>query len=390
MNPVCRVLTTASLCLLACTDAIGPPTAPGPDLAADQANPATSIVVFSRNLYVGANLDAVLAALVTPDPADDFPALLAALETLGATDFAVRAQAIADEIAQTRPMVIGLQEVSRLEVDLTPFGVSIAFTIDFEPILYAALADRGLDYDVAAQNTNIDLDALPGPAVMALRDKEVLLVRADVSPVAAGNKSYDICLHPVPGSCPITIPYPVPISRGFVWARIVLDGVPWTFVSTHSESGNSADVAAIRAVEIGELVTAFGSAPGPVVMMGDFNDRPEADPWPSPDAYDLITGAGGFTDFWRAKHPGATGFTCCHAPDLTNPLGTALDERIDFVFVRGGPGHAFGSIRRSGATPSSRIAGPVYPIWPSDHAGLAAELLLPSEGGSAHGAQERP
>jgi endonuclease/exonuclease/phosphatase family metal-dependent hydrolase len=113
-------------------------------------------------------------------------------------------------------------------------------------------------------------------------------------------------------------------------------------------------------------------------MMGDFNDRPEEDGWPTPDAYDPMTVGGGFTDFWRDQHPGVAGLTCCYAPDLSSRLPSALYERIDFIFVRGVPGRLLGSITRLGATPASRIDGPAYPIWPSDHVGLAAEILVPS------------
>ena len=34
------------------------------------------------NMYVGADVDAVIAALLSPDPSDDQPALLAAIGTL--------------------------------------------------------------------------------------------------------------------------------------------------------------------------------------------------------------------------------------------------------------------------------------------------------------------
>jgi hypothetical protein len=37
---------------------------------------------MTRNMYVGANVDAVIAALITPDPADDQTALFEAISTL--------------------------------------------------------------------------------------------------------------------------------------------------------------------------------------------------------------------------------------------------------------------------------------------------------------------
>jgi endonuclease/exonuclease/phosphatase family metal-dependent hydrolase len=322
-------------------------------------------------------VDAVIAALISPDPDDDFPALLHALEVFQATDFPTRAAAIAGEIARTRPMVVGLQEVSRISVDLTALGMPVAFTVDFEPILASALAARGLDYVKVAENTNIDISVLPAPLVTTLRDKDVLLARGDLVPSSAGGKSYDICLGPVP-ACPITIPAPLPIGRGYVWAEILVNDVPWTFVATHLEDGDTPDFAAIRAVELSELIGRFAAAPGPVVVMGDFNDPPEEDGDPGPDAYDLMT-AGGYTDVWRAMRPGVVGYTCCHASDLTNLLPSLFHERIDFVFARNVPSgeKLFGTIDIVGKLPSERT-GATQPRWASDHAGLAATLFVPA------------
>lgn len=375
MKPALPLLPVLALLLLACADVA--PTAPAAELAHGLDHAALRVGAVTRNLYVGADLDAVLTALLTPDPDDDFPALITAVNTFTATSFGARARAIASEIERAAPMVVGLQEVSRLEVDLTALGLAYLFTVDFEDSLYAALTEQGLEYVKVAENTNIDLDVLPGPPVLALRDKDVMLVRAGTTVEAAGNKSFDICLHPVPGSCPITVPYPVPIFRGYVWARLPVGGASWTFVSTHPESGSSEDIAAIRAVQIAELVTTLAAIPGPVLVMGDFNDRPAEDGWPTPDAYALMTGVGGFTDLWPVMHPGASGLTCCHAPDLSNKVA-AFYERIDFFFLRDGPSRPYGSLRLLGTTPASRVDGTDYLIWPSDHAGLAVDLLLPS------------
>lgn len=379
MLPVHRVLVAAAaLCLpSACSDT--GPTEPAltPALSQGRGTPSGRVSILDHNIYVGTDLDAVIAALVSPDPDDDFPALMHALEVFIATDFPTRAGAIADEIARANPMVVGLQEVSRMTVDFTALGYPIAFVVDFEPILYAALAARGLDYVKVAENTNIDISVLPAPLVTALRDKDVMLMRGDLTPASTGHKSFDICLGPVP-ACPNTIPAPLPIGRGYVWAVLDVNGAPWTFVSTHLEDGESAGFAGIRAAQVGELLATFADAPGPVVLMGDYNDPPEDDGVPLPDAYTMITEDGGFTDLWRSLRPGVEGFTCCHASDLTNLLADTFVERIDYLFVRGvGEGNLFGNIRIVGRSPSERT-GATQPRWASDHAGLAAELFTPA------------
>ena len=98
------VLLAASL--VACSDRM----ATGPSILGDRRgisedrnHGGSDITVMTQNLYVGADVDLVIRALGTPDPGDDFPALMFAIETVGKTDFPARAEAIADKIARARP-----------------------------------------------------------------------------------------------------------------------------------------------------------------------------------------------------------------------------------------------------------------------------------------------
>jgi hypothetical protein len=82
------------------------------------------------------------------------------------------------------------------------------------------------------------------------------------------------------------------------------------------------------------------------------------------------------------------GNTCCHLSDLSDPrpgLGR-FEERIDYIFVRGFAHSraATGQVIRYGLLPSDRLAGPDGAIWPSDHAGLVATLIVP---GASHRTQ---
>src|SRR6266481_3752764 len=139
------LLIVPAALLLACTEQnhVGPLssyniTSPPPS--------ARDITVMTQNLYVGADVDLVIRALGTPDPGDDFPALLFAIQTVGKTDFPARAEAIADRIARARPHAVGLQEVSQINIDLRPLGVPAVVDQDFIGLLQAALAARGLNY----------------------------------------------------------------------------------------------------------------------------------------------------------------------------------------------------------------------------------------------------
>src|SRR6185295_2830538 len=141
-----------------------------------------AIAVMTQNMYVGADLDAVIGALVSPDPADDFPALLGGIQTLGRTDYPSRARAFAQTIARERPMFVGLQEVSVIDIDLTAFGVPAVIHLDFLVTLTAELAARGLSYTVAAKVQNITAEPVPG---IKLVDYDVLLV--DTTRVSVSN-----------------------------------------------------------------------------------------------------------------------------------------------------------------------------------------------------------
>jgi hypothetical protein len=325
------------------------------------ASAATRLGVLSRNLYVGTDLDAVLTALTSSSPEDDFPALLSAIATLEETHFPARAEAFADEIARTRPHVVGLQEVSTVDIDLTGLGIPVTVQLDFLSTLLDELSERGLDYTVGAAVENITADPIPG---ISLLDRDVLLV--DPNRVEVLSKVEANFLHSIGPVAPGVV-----LRRGWVSVTAEVDGGALTVVNTHLESGESSQLAQLRAAQAAELVAALGDA-APVILLGDLNDVPGS------LMYQVVTGAG-FSDAWAALRPGAIGHTCCHLPDLSNPVA-AFHERIDYIMTRGleGPGGLLlGQIDRLGDLPSSLVAGPEHAIWPSDHAGLLADFLQP-------------
>lgn len=318
---------------------------------------------MSQNLYVGGDVDLIILALASPDPNDDFPTLLSVIGTLANTAFPVRAEAIAAKIAQRRPHVVGLQEVSEIDIDLTGYGVPVVVHQHFLPILQAALAARGLNYAVAAQVTDIQAMPLPG---IGLVDHDAMLVDLDrVTVTASGGQQFTNNVGVIaPG---------VDLKRGFVWADVVIDGAPYRFVSAHPEADlGGTTFPVLRAAQMAELV---GTIPTdrPAIVVGDLNDDPGT------PMYLVMEGAG-FTDVWKALRPGAVGYTCCHVADLSDAV-PAFDQRIDYVWTRGigrpeGAVGLQGRIDRWGDVPADRFAGPAYPIWPSDHVSLVAELLV--------------
>jgi len=333
-----------------CGDSAGP----------DDQGDAAALVVMTRNLYVGTDVDAVILALRTEDPADDFPALIEAIETLQRTDFPARAAAIADEIARVRPHAVGLQEVSEIDVALPASGLDIHQ--DFLSTLLAELVQRGLNYLPAAQVRNVETEPFPG---VTLVDYDVLLV--DPSRVSVGattTQNFSDNLGPVaPG---------VSLVRGWVTATVTIDGTELILASTHLESGNFPGFAELRADQVRELVQSLDPTI-PAVLMGDLNDVSGS------PMYQAVVDAG-FVDVWEALEPGVVGNTCCHLDDLSNDVPT-LAHRIDYIFARGmeqPDAGLTGTVELLGEVTADRIAGTMGSIWPSDHAGVAAELSMPA------------
>lgn len=368
MKAIIKLLAAASLVLAsACTDQAEPTDPMGPEAGSAEEHlgrwgGAEDVTVMSQNLYVGADVDAVITALASPDPEDDIPALLAAIGTIERTDFPARASAMAREIKRRRPDVIGLQEVSIIGVDIPPLGVSVH--LDFLQILQAALQAEGLAYTVAASATNFT--AAPAPGI-SLTDMDVILVASRrVEVVSSAAHTFSANLGDVaPG---------VHLQRGWVEIEAVVGRARYTFANTHTEgTGPGALLLGLHQAQVSEMAASLSRAI-PAIVMGDFNTTPGT------PAYQAMQD-GGFVDLWGAMHPGANGFTCCHLADLSDAQPT-LEKRIDYVWTRGlgdarGRGAVTGQIGRYGDVPSDRLrnsAGDL--IWPSDHAGLVANVLL--------------
>lgn len=354
----------AAFTLAACAESAPLSTADSARLdAVELANAGASrIDVLTRNLYIGADLNPAIAALATPSPADDIPAIIGTVNEINAVEWPTRVRALAAEIVRTRPQVIGLQEVWTVNVNLTPIGVPVSLHLDFLSDLMAELAAAGMPYAVAAAVTSID--ARPNPLVGVI-DRDVILVdteRVSVTPGSVELRNFSVNLGFVaPG---------VALLRGWATLHATVDGTPLWITSTHLESGRNPGLPGLRAAQAHELVSSLGTR-SPAILLGDLNDV-EGSPM-----YGVVTGAG-FRDTWREMRPGVAGLTCCHVEDLSNASADgAFDQRIDYVFTRGlqFKNHAMlGSVQVLGATASDRVDGR---LWPSDHAGVLASLLLP-------------
>lgn len=343
------------------------PLAPQPLLPSAQSQSDKGIRVMSRNVYQGFS---TLGPLADPSlPPSQVPFVVAGIwSQIVATDFPSRAERLADEVARNRPHLIGLQEVSRYRMQVPADGALNATedVYDFLALLLDALADRGLDYRVAAVAQNLDVE-MPmiftgspiGLADVRLTDRDVILVRGDVAwnDAQAGNYAAKFPL-PVGGTT-------IVVARGWTSIRARIEDRELRFVNTHLE----AFVPAIQVLQAQELLAMLASETDPVALVGDLNSEADGSTTPS---YGMAIAAG-FADAWL---PRGRGETCCHEPDL-RIMPSHFDERIDFVLLRGdfglgSPGLEGGvHSELTGIRPSERTPDG---LWPSDHAGIVTTL----------------
>lgn len=354
-----RTIATLSLSLLALAVACAPDDPMAPDLDPSRHGPpGPPITVMTRNMYIGADVDRVIAALAGMSGEDPQTALQAVLQEFVSTDLPARLNALAAEIAAERPHAVGLQEVSTLDVAVPGLP---PISADFLAGLQQALALRGLAYHVVS-NLNFNFSLFGG--AIGLQDRDVLLVDASLPLLDQASGTF---------SCPplcIPVPNLGNLTRGWVRAETKIAGRHLTIVSTHPESGDNPLIAGLRAGQMIELMATLGANGGPVILLGDLNDVPGS------PLHQVLQGAG-FVDVWASLRPGEAGYTCCHATDLRSG---AFTKRIDYVMVRGGflndAGQVVGGgrVKVIGESPAEMVPGAFGAIWPSDHGGVVASL----------------
>ena len=318
-----------------------------------------TVRVMSQNLYLGGDLFTLL------EPECDGNAIVVCVAqlygTIQASDPAARMAAVAAEIARVDPDLVGLQEVSTYYVqspaDNLPGGPATdatQVTFDFLDLLMDALEAEGADYRVVSVSNNSDVEfpaTADGTTFFDVRyqDADVILARNDVTTGATTEASFQSLLTIPVGGVNQTF------VRGYQSVRATVGGFDFTFFNTHLEVGGDAEP--LQVLQAGELLTPIGAASGPVVFVGDINSNGNA----NGTSYRTLT-----VPLDDAFAPGSAP-TCCQAADLRN-AASQLQTRIDVVFHRG-----FDSVAEAEVVlddPSDRVGG----LWPSDHAGVWAEL----------------
>jgi endonuclease/exonuclease/phosphatase family metal-dependent hydrolase len=332
--------------------------------SAEAASPRP-VKVMTRNLYLGADLNPAIAATTVPQ-------FLAANATIFShvqqTNFPERAKALAREIAEADPTLVGLQEgatwYSGAFNNPAP-ATNVEF--DFIASLRSELAAIGAPYDLVRVQKEADIEAPAGAPFF----KDIRLVMHDAILVKAGlanevRLTNDQSANFVNRLVITTgLGQLIPVDRGWVSVDAVVNERSFRFVDTHLEAFHPI----IRLQQAQELLAGpIGSAPGKVVLVGDINSGPDLPVAVNRLAYFALTG-GGMVDTWLVANPGDPGFTAGFSELLNDPSPSVLDNRIDMVMTKGSVGVVRSRIY--GTDPDNRTAGG---LWPSDHAGVVATL----------------
>jgi endonuclease/exonuclease/phosphatase family metal-dependent hydrolase len=337
------------------------------------------VTVMTRNLYLGADLFPILGA---PSAEDAYEQAYVTWGIIQATDFPARAERLADEIAATKPDVIGLQEVTTFRTGPSSDGPTTPATtveFDFLATLLAELAERGLSYETAVSLTNTDIElptdsdpdpmTIPGSFAGDIRytDADAILVRSGVKVQKTDAAHFEARFSATVAVGTVTV------LRGWTSAEVRVAGHRVRVVNTHLEVDSSANAlfGAVQQAQAQELVQGPLNTKMPTILLGDLNSKADGT---GTNTYGQMLGAG-LTDVWSSTHPGDPGFTCCHNETLTNPA-SEHDERIDLVMTRGPWGHFSADIL--GEDPADKTTGG---LWPSDHSGVVATVALGTCGG---------
>ena len=337
-----------------------------PDVASSRSsNGNPEVTVMTRNLYLGADFNVILGA---QSPAEIPLRVSQFYGHVQSTNYPERVKALADEIAETRPHLIGLQEVALYRMQ-SPSDYITGVTepnaedvvLDFLALLQSELAARDLPYRVVNESANVD-EELPG-AVSAteffdlrLTLRNVILALPNVGTTESESEIYQARLEvPVGGGS-------ASFTRSYGWITARVAGVPFKFVNTHLETEAAPP---IQVAQANELLQLLKEEDGPVILVGDFNSAADGS---TTSTYSNLTSH--FTDAFLSTQPGVDGYTCCQAADLRNATST-LDRRIDLI-LHSGPVDATAT-QRVGDEPEDRTPSG---LWPSDHAGVTGHLRV--------------
>jgi endonuclease/exonuclease/phosphatase family metal-dependent hydrolase len=310
------------------------------------------VKVMTRNMDAGTDFNLITTAT-------DFEQ--AVIDTMGEilqSRIPERAARLAAEVAETKPDIIALQEVTTWEI---PFE---SIKLDQLDLLMKSLRKAGQHYKLAAiqELTHIEI-----PDTVSFTDHNVILVRSgQLNVIGSESHIYEQKMYfQLPDGTVI------PFLGGWLAADVKIQDSRFKFVTTHLESAvlGVAETFDWQVNQAKELVANLNNSQFPVILTGDFNsDAEHTNNYPSDmtGSYDYIAGSG-FDDAWTERNSGDPGLTWpLFGEDLMAGPAQPL-ERIDLIFSNGLEAD---SIERTGFIPDADG------LYASDHAGVLAVFDL--------------
>ncbi len=196
------------------------------------------------NIYRGADI----SPLIVPTPA----AVTQVFRQFLATNFPVRAKAIAREIASKKPDLIGLQEAEKWVLEIPNFPI---VTYDLIEILLDALREIGLHYEVAALNNNTNVQGLKDSNgnMISIFDRDAILIRKERRLNVINSQASNFTTN-FNG-----------FLRGWSFVDVKVDGHVFRMITTHLEPLNPPT----REAQALELINGPANTDLPVIITGD-------------------------------------------------------------------------------------------------------------------------
>ena len=333
---------------------------------AQLANEASKLGVMTYNVDEGTDFTQLAAAT-------NLPQLLRAVgQTIAqvrATDPPSRMQQLAKEILAAAPTLVSLQELDQwYSGPIDPATLSCGpLALEFD-LLQELLNALGPSYQLVYQALQYQLPTVPGVIgatgtflCVAARNYIAVLARADLPPSVLQLSNVQSAQYTSKAYFKTPVKsFPEP--HAWIALHANFNGESFRFIGTHLESGD----AGVRRAQGGELRAGPANTSLPVILAMDSNAQ--AAPPPQDPTYGDFTAAG-YADAWAELLPQRPGFTCCQAESVNNRF-SHLSRRIDLILTSGNLRAA--KIARYGATAAAKTpAG----LWPSDHAGVAAQIV---------------
>jgi endonuclease/exonuclease/phosphatase family metal-dependent hydrolase len=325
-----------------------------------------TLKVMTFNTDVGTNYDGMLDRDLTKFK----QAATLMVEAVRASDPAERAEAIARQIAATKPHLVSLQEVATLSTGTVKSNLTVEF--DYQQLLLQALSAQGLQYVPVASYTTWDAIVPTTSGYARGTWTVVILSRADLAPEdfsfansqgGTWTATFTAHLYALDSNpdCPVALRADgtcrMPWRRGWASTDVVYRGKRFRFIGAHLDSSSPL----LEIPQGMELLNGPANTTLPVIVAADLNCdcSNTADPtYPTCVNFNNL----GFADSWIAANPSVVGYT------KYLPLA---NMRSDYVMVRGGFAVQAAVIVGNQAEDMTSSG-----LWSSDHAGVIARLQI--------------